>query len=434
MHRDRFDQPVTTVSARAAELNDAAVDRLFALQGGAEALIDAALEEDPEFALAHCTKARVSLQRGETAAGRLWATSARDLAAPLPLRERRHAEVVYLAIHGESTALQAVRDHAAAYPRDAVPLSFALGVYGLLGFGGCNNFHAQQVALLESVAPAWNEDWWFLASLGWAYVEVGRTAEGIGLLDRSLALNANNANAVHGRVHGYYEEGGVAEGEAFIAAWLPSYDRRAVLHGHLAWHQALFALHRGDAERALAIYRAAVGPAAAMALPLFTLIDGASFAVRSMLHGHPLAATERRALADFAAEHFPKAGVPFANVHLAMAYASAGDSDALDALRDKVVELLDEGRQSSGPVVTQVCDAIAAYSASDYASAAAFLDEALPELERLGGSHAQRDVLIDLAIAAHLRADAAPRARALAERRWTRRAGHLNEAWLRRFG
>ena len=432
MFRDRFGQPVSTASARAAELNDDAVDRLFALQGGAARLIDEALQLDPEFALAHCTKARVLQQQGEPAAARRWADSGRHLAAGLSVRERHHAEIVRLAVYGDSKALPAVRDHADAFPRDAVPLAFALGVYGLLGFGGFVDFHEQQVALLESVAPAWGDEWWFLSALGWAYVEVGRTDDGIALLDKSLALNPGNANAIHGRTHGYYEQGAAAEGEAFIAAWLPYYDRSAVLHGHLAWHQALFALQRDDAERALAIYEDAVAPKASSALPLFTVIDGASFALRSMLHGHPLPSTARRDLAAYAARHFPKAGVPFANAHLAMAYSCASDEAALAQLRDEVVALLEAGRQASGAVVLRVCDAIGAYAAGDLASAAALLDAALPELERMGGSHAQRDVFTDLAIVAHCAANSA-KARAIAERRWTQRAGHLNEEWFQRL-
>ena len=432
MFRDRFGQPISTASARAAECNDDAVDRLFALQGGAAALIDEALELDPEFALAHCTKARILQQQGEPAAGRRWAASGRDLAVPLSARERRHAQIVHWAVCGDAKALPALRDHARAFPRDAVPISFALGVYGLLGFGGFADFHEQQVTLLENVAPAWGDEWWFLASLGWAYVEVGRRNEGIALLDRALDLNPDNANAAHGRVHGYYEQGAAAEGEAFIASWLPRYDRGAVLHGHLAWHQALFALQRGYGERASALYEDAVGPGASAALPLFTMIDGASFALRSALHGQPLPDAARRELAAYAAQHFPKAGVPFANAHLAMAYSCAGDEAALAGLRDQVAALLDEGRQASGALVLHVCDAIGAYAAGDYATAAALLEPALPELARLGGSHAQRDVFVDLAIVAH-RAAGGSEARTIAERRWTQRARHLNEDWFQRL-
>ena len=199
MFKDRFDQPVSAASAQAVERNDDAVDRIFALQPGAEALVDEALAADADFALAHCTKARALLQNGDGAGGRRWAKRAQELAAPLSERERSHAEIVCRAIHGESaTALRMVREHAAAWPRDAVPFSFALGVYGLLGFGGFKDFEAQQVALLESVASAWgDEDWWYLAARGWALVEVGESERGIAMLERALDRNAANANAVH---------------------------------------------------------------------------------------------------------------------------------------------------------------------------------------------------------------------------------------------
>ena len=47
MHKDRFGQSITTDSARAAELYDAAVDLLFSLQPGSGPLIDEALTFDP---------------------------------------------------------------------------------------------------------------------------------------------------------------------------------------------------------------------------------------------------------------------------------------------------------------------------------------------------------------------------------------------------
>lgn len=435
MHADRFGQPMTTASARAAALYDDAVDCLFALQPGSDTHIDEALALDPDFALAHCVKARSLLMAGDAVEGRRFAIRGRDLAVPLPRRERSHADIVCRVVHGESAAaLPMVREHAAAYPRDAVPLSFALGVYGLLGFGGYRDFHAQQVELLESVAPAWGEDWWFLASWGWAYVEAGRAEVGIPMLDRALELKPDNANAVHGRVHGCYEQGAVAEGEAFIDAWLPSYSRDGVLHGHLAWHQALFALQRGDAERARCIYRDAVRPAASAALPMFTLIDCASLLLRGILYGHPLGDEEQRELAAFVEARFPKPGIPFVNVHLAMAHACVDDRDALADLERGVGALIEEDRQASGPVVAEVCAAIAAYAAGRYHLAARLLAVAMPDFERLGGSHAQRDVLIDLSICAHRYAGAVESAQSVAQERWQCRAQHLNQQWLAHLG
>ena len=434
MQKDRFGQPMTTDSARAAELYDGAVDLLFALQPGSGPLIDEALTLDPDFALAHCARARSLATAGNMPEARRSAALGRDLAAALSARERRHADIVCLALHGESPkALRAVREHAAVHPRDAVPLSFALGVYGLLGFGGFNDFHAQQAELLESIAHAWGDDWWFLASYGWALVEIGHAKRGVPMLDRAMELNPENANAVHGRIHAYYEEGAPAEGEALIDAWLPDYDRNAVLHGHVSWHRALFALQRGDGERAMDIYRNSVGPAASRALPMFTTIDAASFLTRAAITGHPPDNGESQQLGAFTRKHFPEPGVPFVNVHLAMAYAAVPDIDALSCLEQDVATLLDDGKQSSGTVVALVCDAISAYAQGQYETTLDRMVEAMPELERLGGSHAQRDVFIDLAISAAIRAGAQNEAERIARERWTRRTSHLDADWLARL-
>ena len=434
MLRDRFDQPITAASARAVALNDDAVERLFALQPGAGALVDAALALDPDFALAHCTKARTLLQAGETPAGMRWARRGRALAASLSKRERQHAAVVCAAVHGETDALAQLRAHAAEFPRDPVPLSFATGVYGLLGFGGFRDFLAQQVALLEGVASAWGAvDWWFQAALGWAYVEAGSADRGIPMLDRALDQNPDNANAVHGRLHGYYEQGAAAEGAAFVDGWLPRYARSAVLHGHLSWHRALFALQRGDADEALAIYRDAVGPAASQALPMFTVIDAAALLFRAKLHGADWPLPLRQELAAFAARRYPQAGIPFVNVHLAMAAAVAGDRERLRAVEAEVAGRLAAGKQASGPVVADLCAAIAAFGDGDYALAAKGTEAALTDATRLGGSHAQRDVLLDLAVAAWLRAGEQDKAAALAATRSNHRAGHLSASWLARL-
>lgn len=434
MHNDRFDQPMTTDSRRAAELYDEAVDLLFSLQPGSGTVIDEALAIDPEFTLAHCVKARALATIGDMPEARRYAALGRDLAVNRSARERGHAEIVYLALHGESRpALRAVLEHAAIYPRDAVPLSFALGVYGLLGFGGFNDFHARQAELLESVAHAWGDDWWFLAAFGWALVEAGDGARGTPMLDRALELNPRNANAVHGRVHAYYEEGAAAQGEALIDAWLPNYDRTAVLHGHLSWHRALFALQRGNVDRAVAIYRDSICPAASRALPMFTTIDAASFITRAAMAGYPPDPTEIREITAFIRKHFPEPGVPFLNAHLAMAYAAARDVDALSRLERDIARLLDDGVQPSGPVVALVCQAITAYGLGHFETARARMAEATPDLDRLGGSHAQRDVFIDLAIAAAVRTGGAGEAERIARKRWTRRARHLDAGWLARL-
>ena len=437
MIRDRFDQPIATASPQAADAYVAAVDALFAADEDVLERSAAAVALDPGFGLAHCIHARALAQDGRTRESIAAAQRARRLTAGASARERAHAEIVALATEGASVAAMAMlREHLREHPRDALPLSLAVGVYGLLGFSGDVDHHQQQRDLLVGLAPHFNADWWFDASLGWALVEAGQAEQGIDLLERSLSIRPRNANAAHGRAHGYYEQGEAEAGDAFLARWLPDYDRRGVLHCHLCWHRAIFALQLGAPERALALYQDGIRPAVSLTLPMFTMIDGASFAWRTALHRHPLPRNELDALAAFLGERWRTAGIPFANVHAALILATSAPApaDALAALIAELEEAAAKDQQQAFATAAQLCTAIAAYAAGEHRSAAERLAAWLPQLPRLGGSHAQRDVFIDTHIAALLAQGGRGAALDAMQRRSQRRARHLDEAWLNRLG
>ena len=429
MPQDRFGYPLTTTSAEAAAIYVEALDDVFALHEDVVATIDRAIELDPDFALAHSVRARGLAMMGEAVEARESALRGHELSAHGTARERRHAHIAALVAQGKGgEALPLVEQHATDYPRDAMPLSYALGVYGLLGFGGYRDFPQRQCQLLAQVAPEWDDDWWFLASHGWALVEVGEWNTGTAMLDRALELKPDNANAVHGRAHAYYECGDVDGGEAFLRDCLPRFARTHPLHGHLSWHLALFALQRGDLGEAASIYRDSIGPAASQALPMFTLIDSASFLWRSLMQGarHRAEASE---LSAYIARHQPAAGLPFVNAHLAMACAVLGDNRAAATLREQVEERLTDGKQASGDVVLRVCEAITGVL-EDPIEAASILERAQTDLARLGGSNAQRDVFLDTLAYAYLQAGDDDAARRTTIRRAESRAQHLDEGWL----
>src|SRR5205823_2303655 len=163
---DRFGLPLTTQSTRAAEDYIRAVDLLLSANFGAEALLDAALAADPDFALAHIARARLLQMLSRVAEAKGAAAAARALAGRITARERAHIETVALVVDGAGPqAMASLEGHAAEYPRDALPLSLALGVFGLFGFSGRLDHHEAQLAFLEQLAPRWGEDWWFLTYL-----------------------------------------------------------------------------------------------------------------------------------------------------------------------------------------------------------------------------------------------------------------------------
>ena len=429
---DRFGLALTTDSPHAVESYIRAVDLMLSANAGAETLLDAALDADPDFALAHIARGRLCQVQARIPEAKEAATRARDLAERVTPRERGHIETIALVIDGLGAQAMARLDaHVAEYPRDALALSPALGVFGLLGFSGRVDHHEAQLALLLRLAPQWDEDWWFLTYLGWARIETGDVGTGAHEVERALALNPHNAYAAHARAHGYYEAGDAESGAAFIEAWLPGYDRQSQLHCHLSWHRALFELACGRPEQARALYEDAIRPAVSYAPPLFNLADAASFLWRWKIYGEmpPLDDAWGEVIAH-AARNFPRAGIPFADVHAALAEAASSDDAALATRITQLGELLEGGRLPQGAIVPALCAGAAAFARGDYDGATDSLGTALPELARIGGSHAQRELFEDTYIAACLRAGRDDKAAERLSARLERRPSARDSGWL----
>ena len=430
--KDRFDLPLTCAAAAAVEDYIAAVDLLLSANIGAEELLDRAIAADPDFALAHIARARLLQLRARIPEAKAAAARAHSLCDRVTPRERRHIQAIALAIDGAATeALATVRSHAAEYPRDAMPLSLALGVFGLLGFSGRRDHHEAQLALLEELASYWDDDWWFLGYLGWAYIETGEVARGTRLVERSLAGNPRNAHAAHQRVHGFFESGNAAGGAEFLKAWLPDYDRAGHLHCHLSWHAALFELALGNSERAHTIYLDNIRPAAAQAVPMLVLADAASFLWRWRFYElSPPVDDEWTEVAAHARRHFPRASLAFADLHAAFAEAATGDEDGLHARLAGLRSLDRVGRLPPGEVAPALAVGAAALARGDHAEAARLLEAGLADLPRIGGSHAQREVFEDSLIVAYLRSGQSAQAASLLRGRLGRRSSARDEAWL----
>jgi tetratricopeptide (TPR) repeat protein len=430
--KDRFDLPVTCASPAAVENYGAAVDLLLSAWPGAETLLERALSFDPDLALAHIARGRVLQLQARMPEARVAAARARSLAERVTARERRHIEAIALSIDGAAGAAWAiVREHVAEFPRDALPLSLALGVFGLLGFSGRRDHHEAQLALLEELAPSWDDDWWFLGYLGWAHIETGEVTKGTRLVERSLVGNPRNAHAAHQRAHGFFEAGDAGGGAGFIENWLPDYDRAGQLHCHLAWHLALFELARGDTERARSLYLDNIRPSVAQAAPMLVLADAASFLWRWRFYDViPALDREWAEVAAHARRHFPQAGLAFADLHAALAEAATGDHDAVHSRIDGLRSLARHGRLPPGEVAPALCAGVAALGRGDNVEAAAVLEPALAELPRIGGSHAQREVFEDSLIAAHLRSRQSAKAALLLRARLIRRPSARDEGLL----
>ena len=397
---DAFGLPLSTGSPEARDAYVSALDALLALRAGAPEAIGRALRADPRFALAHAAHARWLQMCGDAPAARAAIDRAVALAADGPARERGHVDVLARIVAGDAPgALAAARAHLAAWPRDALVLSTCASVFGLIGFSGRAGREAEQLALLESLAAHWTDDGWFLAMHAFALVETGHLEQGLGMARRALALAPRNANAAHVLAHALYEAGDDAATLDALRAWLPGYPRASPLACHLWWHAALCELGAGRFDRVAAILVDEVLPAASRSLPLNTYTDGVSLLWRASVAGMPTEPAHWRALRAFGEDRWPRPGV-FVDVHHALALAGCGDAAALHAFAATLEDALAAGRLVGGPAVPAIARAAAAWCGGDRAGTVALLEPILDDVVRIGGSRAQRDLVLRTAVAA----------------------------------
>jgi tetratricopeptide (TPR) repeat protein len=406
MLTDRYDLPLSTVSSAARDAYVQGCEAKLTMYPGAIEAFDRAIEADPHFALPHAARAHALLERGDAAAAREAMATANALAAGLPAREASHIAFFGLLVAGDAeAALAALPVHLDAWPRDALVLGTTAFTNGLIGMSGRAGQKRTLLDLLERLAPSYGDDWWFIAHHGTALSENGQHAAARPKIDRSLAQNPTNPWAAHARAHLAYEEGEAGAARAFLASWLTGYPRDGALYSHLSWHLALGELEAGDAAAASRLFRDAFAPDVHSGPPRGKLNDAVSFLWRWELAGHPRDAAAWRRMHDFADSAFPRAGAAFSDMHIALAQVVAGDDAALETRTRQIDELARAGRYPSGGFVPAVSQAFAAFERRDFSAAIDALEPIAHELERIGGSHAQLDLVRFTLLKAYLGAD-----------------------------
>src|SRR6202163_933665 len=406
MLTDRYGLFLSTTSSAARDAYVEGCEAKLTMYPGAIEAFDRATAADPGFALAHAARAHLLLERGDAAAARASIAAAHSLAAGLSAREASHIAFFDLLAAGDSeAALAAMYAHLNAWPRDALVLGTPAFTNGLIGSSGRAGQKRALLELLDRLAPSYGDDWWFTAHHGMAFSENGQRDAARPKIDRSLAQNPNNPWAAHARAHLSYEEGDPNAARAFLKSWLTTYPRDGLLYSHLSWHLALGDLDAGDAAAAFRLFREAFSPDVHSGPPRGKVNDAVSFLWRWELAGHPRDAEAWRMMHDFAKSAFPRAGVAFSDLHIALAQVVAGNDAALEARARQIDELARQGRYPSGSCVPAVLQAFAAFERRDFSAAIDALEPIAGELERLGGSRAQLDLVEFTLLKAYLGAD-----------------------------
>ncbi len=406
MLTDRYGLALSTASATARDAYVQASDLALTLYPGAAEAYDRAIAADPGFALAHAGKAQVLMRQGDVAAARAALAAAKDAVGSLSEREANHIGFFELVFAGRTeAAIAALYAHLRAWPRDALVVASAANPNGLIGGSGRIGQKHRIAVLMDSLAPHYGEDFWFLAYHAMALSEDGQLAVARATIERSVAANPNNAHAAHGFAHVCYESGEVDTARTFLSSWLASYPHDGFFHGHLSWHLSLCEIQGGNWAQASHLYHDAIALDRHSGGPQQKMSDGAAFLWRSELAGQPRDAAAWRGLYDYANGALPRPGSGLADLHVILAQAVMGDDAGLEARARQMAELAGEGRYPSGSYLPALAPGFAAFERGDFSGAIEALAPLVGENERIGGSRAQHDLIEFTLLKAYLNAN-----------------------------
>jgi len=472
--RDARGNPVSTGSAPALAASEKALWRMMSFYGTPLADLDEAAGADPAWLLPHLMKAGFLL--GLTEPGlRAEAIAELDLAGALAKgaseRELGHLAALRRIAAGDWLGANAAWGEVLrGHPRDALALQWA----HLFDFyrGDAESLRQRVAAAL----PAWPDDDplhpYVLALHAFGLEESARYAEAEAVGRRALAGAARVPWAIHAVAHvmemqARHEEGARwmgewrrhwgaddarAGGETALAANADA-DARARARadadvdvdgaprgerngfaGHLGWHEALFALEGLDFAGALRVYDAYLD-STRLEITL-QRVDAASLLWRLHLFGADVGDRWRALVAGWRLDATAAGRSVFNDAHATMALIGAGE---MARAREWVVLCRDEAERHGGwnravsrDVGAALMAGLLAFGDEKADAAVAAIAPLRSRLARIGGSHAQRDVVEQTLLAAAARgADRSAGRALLAARAGARPATPLSEWWAR---
>jgi tetratricopeptide (TPR) repeat protein len=423
MQTDFHGVPITAPSAAAVAAYDHVVAGYLSYRADTPKRLEVLLATAPDMPMAQVLKGyllmlgfKAALLPAVTAARTAAATAMGPEARQVTAREAAHLGALTAWLAGDVTAtLDRWEAILAEHPRDV--LAFRLHHFVAFWMG-----EPQRMArMVDHVLPAFGHHEATTAALlackCFAYEELCRfdVAEPAGR--EAIARNPGDLWAAHAVAHVLEMQGRRDDGIALLDRLEPHWAGGNNLLHHLWWHRSLYHFERGEFERVLGLYDGAFRN---LASPLTTaqpdvyidIQNAASMLFRLERQG--VSVGDRwHELADHAQARIGDCLSAFTLPHWMLALTATRRFEAAGRMLE-AMRAFGDGPGTVAPIVRDqalpVCAAILARAQGAPDRALTLMRPALDGMGRLGGSHAQQDVLLqvflDCALAAGSTADA----------------------------
>lgn len=434
MTSQTYSEQQNAISIEAAGYFDAALRAFNVYRDEPVALLDAAIDAQPDFAKAHILKAYLfGLATEPSAAMEAKAITATARELSKTAIEKSHvAALDALVANNWTEAAVQLDHHNMMFPHDLLGLQTG----HLIDFYRANARSLRD--RLARVLPLWSEEQPGFANLLGMYAfgleEAGDYARAEAIGREAIERDPLDCWAHHAVAHVFEMQGRSEDGIAWMVAREPHWsgdDNFFKVHNW--WHKSLYHLDLGDTDRVIDLYDSRIRhDESTVALDL---VDASALLWRLHMEGHDVG--ERWAsIADGWDNHADGQLYPFNDWHAAMAYLGAGRSKDVDRILEEY-RATDEGRNETARWAKTtgwpLIQGFKAFWEGRYDEAVEHLHPARFVVNSFGGSHAQRDIIDWTLAEAAIRSGAANAAKVLANERLAAKPhSPINKAFLSR--
>ncbi len=377
----------------ALETYERALEKSLSWQSGAMEPLGAALEQAPDFVMAHVLKAWLVLSSRDPRRVRsARPVLARAAALPTNERERLHLAAIAATLDDDyERAKERLGELLRLQPRDVLALQVAHAFDYLTGDLICLRDR------VRSVLPAWSSDLpgyhAVLAMHAFSLEECGEYGRAEQVAASALTWDPLDARAHHAMAHVFEMTDRADAGVRWMDEHAAYWSVGTIVATHCWWHTALFHLAQGRVDRALALYDQKIR--ADRSSEVADMIDASALLWRIEMFGGN-AGKRWGELSDAWAPHIDDGFCSFNDLHATLAFVGARDwsrAQRLEAVLTQSHTLPTRHGTTTRQLGLTACRALIAFGRGNDRLAVALLGS-LPGLaHRLGGSHAQRDVL-----------------------------------------
>ncbi|MGB9148910.1 MAG: tetratricopeptide repeat protein [Burkholderiales bacterium] len=406
--------------------------RLISFFGNPLDEFDAALTLAPDFVMAHVMRADFCLLQSERSFLSDAANSLQQAAshnAHANVRERQHVAASRLCLEGKwEEACLAWDAIVTDYPHDILALFNA----HIMDFYRGDSLNLRR--RLTGVLPFWSKNdplySYVLGMHAFGLEECNFYAQAEDTGRRALELEKRDPWSVHAVTHVMEMQGRIDDGIDWLTSRMGDWAPDNGLAFHNWWHLALFNLERGDYAAALEVFDTRIGvPTPAMSLQL---VDATALLWRLHLLGADVG-NRWHAIAQAWAnrDKLERGYYAFNDIHALLALIGAGRMEEAEDFHSNEGVVTGTNAMMVRDVGRPLIPAMIAFAKGQNEKAANQLLAVRSCASRMGGSHAQRDLIEQTLLVAAIRAGNKALAERMAnERLLTKPHSPLARRWL----